>query len=399
METSQPLRAARLHDALHVRLDPDSKTMAAQDFRHSLQKSGENVPDFIWRLEKTFQIAYGKDDRNLTTRDMLLYGQLYEGLGYDKMQSPAVSGAQTYLKLCTATKGEEKRLAALKQRHHLTKTTPSPQPTTIPHPSGPGQQQRGTPSSSKWLSACFKCSKPGHFAMNCLREEKESKGRGSSGKAKQVQTDNSPQKSKAKPQVPDFLHFSSDEDTPASAKTVHVADKGSIPQCVRVQVQGVPAYGLIDSGADITIMGGTLFKEDTTVMKLKKRDFMKADKVPWIYSQQPFQLDSQMDLDSFFGDHTIKTPVYIKMDAHDQLLLSEGVCRQLEILHYHPSVERWGEVNVSLPSNRLTAVYQKPDSRTNPPWLMETTASKGQLSQWLVSDSCSPLMFFPIRAK
>ena len=36
------------------------------------------------------------------------------------------------------------------------------------------------------------------------------------------------------------------------------------------------------------------------------------------------------------------TPVYIKMDAHDQLFLSEGVCRQLEIIRYHPEVN---EVN------------------------------------------------------
>ena len=28
----------------------------------------------------------------------------------------------------------------------------------------------------------------------------------------------------------------------------------------------------------------------------------------------------------------------MKMDAHDQLLLSEGVCRQLGILAYHPDV-------------------------------------------------------------
>ena len=29
------------------------------------------------------------------------------------------------------------------------------------------------------------------------------------------------------------------------------------------------------------------------------------------------------------------------MDAHDQLLLSEGVCRQLGIVSYHPDVEVW----------------------------------------------------------
>ena len=35
------------------------------------------------------------------------------------------------------------------------------------------------------------------------------------------------------------------------------------------------------------------------------------------------------------------TPVYIKMDAKDQLLLSEVVCRQLGIVQYHPNVEVW----------------------------------------------------------
>ena len=32
------------------------------------------------------------------------------------------------------------------------------------------------------------------------------------------------------------------------------------------------------------------------------------------------------------------TPVYIKMDAKDQLLLSEGVCNQLHIITYHSTV-------------------------------------------------------------
>ena len=34
----------------------------------------------------------------------------------------------------------------------------------------------------------------------------------------------------------------------------------------------------------------------------------------------------------------MKTPVYIKADAPEQLLLGEGVCRQLEIVSYHPKV-------------------------------------------------------------
>ena len=66
---------------------------------------------------------------------------------------------------------------------------------------------------------------------------------------------------------------------------------------------------------------------------------MQAYKVPCTYDQCPFKLDGWMDLDISSGDYTMTTPVYIKMDAHDQVLLSEGVCQQRGIVHYHPSVE------------------------------------------------------------
>ena len=46
-----------------------------------------------------------------------------------------------------------------------------------------------------------------------------------------------------------------------------------------------------------------------------------------------------MDLDISFLDKTMKTPVYVKMDAHEPLLLSEGVCRQMGIISYHPEVQ------------------------------------------------------------
>jgi hypothetical protein len=83
-------------EALRQRLDPGSKTVAAQELRHSLQRGGESVSDFIRCLQKTFQVAYGRDNLNTATRDALLYGQLYEGLRYEIMLSPAVSGSQGY---------------------------------------------------------------------------------------------------------------------------------------------------------------------------------------------------------------------------------------------------------------------------------------------------------------
>ena len=48
-----------------------------------------------------------------------------------------------------------------------------------------------------------------------------------------------------------------------------------------------------------------------------------------------------MDLDISFGEKTMTTLVHIKMDAEDPLLLSEGVCHELEIITYHPGVEIW----------------------------------------------------------
>ena len=95
------------------------------------------------------------------------------------------------------------------------------------------------------------------------------------------------------------------------------------------------------SGADISIIGGSLFKRVATVAKLRKRDFQKADRTPRMYHQKPFSLDGRIDLDVSFADKKMRTPIYVKMDAHDQLLLSEGICRQLGIITYHTSVERW----------------------------------------------------------
>ena len=135
------------------------------------------------------------------------------------------------------------------------------------------------------------------------------------------------------------LLYSSSEDS--DIRTVRVSDQGSHSKCLKVQVQGEPAYGIIDSGADLTIMGGKLFKKVAAAARLKRRDFKKADKTPRTYDRKPFTLNGRMDLDVSFGGVTMQTPVYIKMGAPDQLLLSKGVCRQLGLISYHPDVQQW----------------------------------------------------------
>ena len=110
-------------EALRAQLDPGSKTLAAQDFRHTLQKDGESVADFVRRLERAFRLAYGRDRMTAETRDTLLYGQLQEGLRYVLMQGPAVSGAADYKALCLAAKNEERRLAELKKHQQYLQTS------------------------------------------------------------------------------------------------------------------------------------------------------------------------------------------------------------------------------------------------------------------------------------
>ena len=91
------------------RLDPGSKALAAQDFRHTVQSHKESVSDFICRLEQVFRRAYGKEQISTETRDTLLRGQLQEGLSDVLIRAPAVSGALTYQGLCVAAKNEEDR--------------------------------------------------------------------------------------------------------------------------------------------------------------------------------------------------------------------------------------------------------------------------------------------------
>ena len=54
---------------------------------------------------------------------------------------------------------------------------------------------------------------------------------------------------------------------------------------VSCMVNGVPTFGLVDSGADISIIGEDLFQKLAAWAKLKKRDFKRADKVSHGYDR------------------------------------------------------------------------------------------------------------------
>ena len=105
-----------------------------------------------------------------------------------------------------------------------------------------------------------------------------------------------------------------------------------------LDVQGVPMYGVVDTSADITIINDPMFKRVAASTRLHRRDFKAPDKTPHGYGQKPFRLDGHLNLDITFGNRTMSTPIYIKMDVKKDLLVSEGVCHQLGIVTYHPEV-------------------------------------------------------------
>ena len=80
-------------------------------------------------------------------------------------------------------------------------------------------------------------------------------------------------------------------------KLVRVQDWGSQLRCTQVQVRGFRAWGIVDSGADITIMGKELFKTVASVCRLNKRDFKCPDKIPKTYDRHPFTLDGRLELE------------------------------------------------------------------------------------------------------
>ena len=132
--------------------------------------------------------------------------------------------------------------------------------------------------------------------------------------------------------------LSPDSEDDSDVCQVRISDRGSRQLYADVQIVGVPARGVIDSGSDITIMGGELFRHIATVARLRKNQFHKPDNTPRMYDGRTFTLDGKMDLDITFNGVTMKTPIYIKAQTSEQLRLGEGACRQLQIINYHPDV-------------------------------------------------------------
>ena len=71
------------------------------------------------------------------TRSVLLYGQVQEGLLYELLKAPAVSGVQKYSEMCVAARNEEKHVAGLRRcQQLLQRQTTGPSTPILPQEQG-----------------------------------------------------------------------------------------------------------------------------------------------------------------------------------------------------------------------------------------------------------------------
>ena len=211
------------------------------------------------------------------------------------MESPAVSGSLSYKQLCAAGKQEEKRLLELKRRqqHQECQTKHLEQRYSLDTQSAAQSGKSDTTphsSTTKPSRDCYVCGKNDHLAHECKLRR---------GESTSVTTVTKPENKKntaartnaitsVTTSLADLLHSSDSED--GLVNSVRIEDKGSQPCKVIVNLHGLPVQGVIDSGANITIMNGDTFKKVAAIAQLRKKAFKSADKIPYGYDNKPFMV-------------------------------------------------------------------------------------------------------------
>ena len=239
--------------ALKSQLDP-------QDFCHTLHRENESVRDFIRRLERTFQLAYGRDNTSTETWVTLSCKRDCATLSYSHQP---FSGAQTYSELCLAAKDEEKT-GGLKEAKKYRKEVLSPNGTsgrswTHSHTRQTSQSDSPTDSippvrnmskDSRTGRKCYIHCNMGNFAQEC--SQTKSTGRQDTedrSKRARTQVVHASGDTACTPVVEDSpldcLFSSGSEHENGEVKRVQVSNIGSKSQ----EIEGVPWRGIVNTGS------------------------------------------------------------------------------------------------------------------------------------------------------
>lgn len=126
------------------------------------------------------------------------------------------------------------------------------------------------------------------MAYNCPKPKKESMGKldhKSSAKMVSSVETRIPQEVLDDP----LQYLLSDPEDSSDIRQVRVQDYGSKPQKAKVVIGGVPMLGVVDTAADVTIIGGEMFKKVAAVAKLHK-EFKPAYKTLTTMTRNPSAL-------------------------------------------------------------------------------------------------------------
>ena len=128
------------------------------------------------------------------------------------------------------------------------------------------------PKYNSEMKASYTCNRTGHLSRDCPTRRNDNavpQGRKPAGTRLVSTTGSGSQSPSAAPGLLSHLLSSSDSETKGEGvQQVRIDDEGSKQQYAEVLIEGVPATGVVDSGAEITIMNGKLFARIAAVAHL-----------------------------------------------------------------------------------------------------------------------------------
>ena len=122
---------------------------------------------------------------------------------------------------------------------------------------------------------CYLCDSPDHLARQCKARKTRVEVFPTNQTCWYLRSEQNDAMITEEAEDPRQYLYSSDED--GQVGQIRVEDRGGKFRAVPVQV---PAKGVIDTGADINIIGADLFRQVATVNRLRKRELKNPDKIP-----------------------------------------------------------------------------------------------------------------------
>jgi len=171
---------------------------------------------------------------------------------------------------------------------------------------------------------------------------------------------------------------------------VRVTNRGSEALSIKVEVQGVPAYGIVDSAADITIMGGKFFTildlasgywQIRVEPGLKEKTAFVTPHGLFQFRVTPFGLTNspavfqRLTQSVLMGQNLTDGNQFVSVYIDDVLIYSRALPENLE--HLKLVIQRIERAGLKLKPSKCSFVREEVGSRTHPRWTEGQSANSG----------------------